>query len=137
MALFSRLNGTKCNLVIQVIDLNFKVGFVLSWTPYAIVTFYAAFLGHDLAPMAGTLPAMFAKSAFLWSSVIYIYSNRQVREKTFAWLGYHPQAEEVKKVEISPSRSNNSFFKYNKFNDVNFIYYVYNKVNASMDQTNV
>jgi len=74
------------------------------------VTFYVAFLGKDLAPMAGTLPAMFAKSAFVWSSLIYIYSNRQVREKTFAWLGYRQEVEETKKVDLSPSRSKYLFF---------------------------
>ena len=64
--------------------------------------------------MSGTLPAMCAKSAFLWSSVIYVYSNRQVREKVFEWLGYEP-VEEKKKVDISPSRGKIWLFLYRLF----------------------
>ena len=59
------------------------MGFILSWTPYAFVAFYAAFIAGDLSPLGGTLPAMFAKSAFVWSSAIFLYSNKKARRAIF------------------------------------------------------
>ena len=47
----------------------------MAWTPYAIVTFYAAFLGKITMPLVGTIPALFAKSSFVWSSLLFIYSS--------------------------------------------------------------
>ena len=55
----------------------------LSWTPYAAVTFYSAFIADNLPPLAGTLPAMFAKSAFVWSSAIFLYSSKAARKALF------------------------------------------------------
>ena len=83
------------------------VGYLVSWTPYAIVALYAAFIG-DLPPLAGTVPAMFAKSSLLWTSVLFIFSNKQVRAKIMAdFLKVQPQV-----VEISMSRSKNFVFKF-------------------------
>ena len=59
----------------------------MSWTPYAFVAFYAAFIGHELPPLGGTLPAMFAKSAFVWSSAIFLYSNRKARKTILGAYG--------------------------------------------------
>ncbi|RNA28801.1 melanopsin [Brachionus plicatilis] len=54
-------------------------GFVVSWTPYAMVSMYRVFVDQNVSPMAGTIPAMFAKSTLLWTSLLYIYSNRKIR----------------------------------------------------------
>ena len=48
---------------------------MFAWTPYAIMTFYAAFIGEVTEPLLGTLPALFAKSSFVWSSMVFIYSS--------------------------------------------------------------
>ena len=52
--------------------------FLLSWSPYAIVSMYAAFVDRVEA-MTSTLPSLFAKSSMLWTSVFYILSNKKVR----------------------------------------------------------
>ena len=58
----------------------FKVGFIFAWTPYAIMTFYAAFIGEITEPLMGTLPALFAKSSFVWSSAVFIYSSDSAKK---------------------------------------------------------
>jgi len=68
---------------LTIIMMTYIVAFILSWTPYAIVTFYAAFISDDLPPLGGTLPAMFAKSAFVWSSAIFLYSSKSARKALF------------------------------------------------------
>jgi hypothetical protein len=53
---------------------------------------------EHLDPLAGTLPAMFAKSAMLWTSLVYIFSNKQIRSKI---CFFKPEA---KPPEVSISR---------------------------------
>ena len=84
---------------VNLIMIAYIVCFIFSWTPYAIVSFYAAFLGHDLSPLAGTLPAMFAKSEFLWSSLVFIWSNRLVRTKLRDFLGLNQQSNQANQCE--------------------------------------
>ena len=55
------------------------MGFLISWSPYAIVSIYRVFTDDYISPMVETIPAMFAKSTLLWTSVLYIYSNRKIR----------------------------------------------------------
>ncbi|CAF0893793.1 unnamed protein product [Brachionus calyciflorus] len=55
------------------------IGFVISWIPYALVSLYRAFVDHKVPPLMGTIPSMFAKSTLLWTSLLYIYSNRKIR----------------------------------------------------------
>ena len=64
------------------LKLNFKflVLFFISWSPYALVAMYSAFFSTNLHPMAGTIPAMFAKSSLLTSSLLYLCSNTQVKQ---------------------------------------------------------
>ena len=63
--------------------LGFLGGYLLSWTPYGVVSLYRSFIGNDLSPLLGTLPAMFAKSTLVWSSIFYSYSNKHIRNKLF------------------------------------------------------
>lgn len=54
----------------------------MSWTPYAVVSFYGAFIASDdIAPIAGTIPAYFAKSSMVWSTLFYIFTNRKLKSK--------------------------------------------------------
>ena len=95
---------------VNLIMIAYIVCFIFSWTPYAIVSFYAAFLGHDLSPLAGTLPAMFAKSEFLWSSLVFIWSNRLVRTKLRDFLGLNQQSNQANQCERILQGKN---YKYN------------------------
>ena len=57
----------------------------MSWTPYAVVSFYGAFIASDdIAPIAGTIPAYFAKSSMVWSTLFYVFTNRKMKSKTLA-----------------------------------------------------
>ncbi len=58
------------------------VGYFFSWTPYAIVTLYTAFIqSHSVSPIMATIPAIFAKTSMLWTSVLYVFSNNQIKKK--------------------------------------------------------
>ena len=76
------------------------MGFVISWTPYAMVSLYSSFIGDDLPPLAGTLPAMFAKSTLVWSAILYIFSNKQIRVKLTMGLFYEKKQQD----DVSMSR---------------------------------
>ena len=72
-------------------------------TPYALVALYAAFVDAEgILPLYGTLPAMFAKSSQLWTSLLYIITNKQIREKVLIFL-----PTKVGPIELSLSRSKN------------------------------
>ncbi|CAF0955798.1 unnamed protein product [Brachionus calyciflorus] len=61
--------------------------FVVSWTPYAMVSMYSAFIDEEgVSPLAGTLPAVIAKSSMLWTALIYVFSNRNIRSSLVASL---------------------------------------------------
>ncbi len=49
------------------------VGFFAAWSPYALVSMWAAF-GHfeNIPPMAFAIPAVFAKSSTLYNPLIYL-----------------------------------------------------------------
>jgi len=42
---------------------------------------YSAFINPDhISPLAATIPAMFAKSSMVFSTVLFFYSNKPIRE---------------------------------------------------------
>ena len=53
---------------------------MLTWTPYSIVSFISAFTSYEISPLGSTLPAAFAKSSAVWSSLFYIFSNKIIRK---------------------------------------------------------
>ena len=60
---------------------------MVSWTQYALVAIYSAFVdASGILPILGTLPAMFAKSSQLWTSAIYILSNKAIKDKVMLFL---------------------------------------------------
>jgi hypothetical protein len=82
---------------------NFSASFMISWSPYAAVCMYRAFIGREVSPMVATIPAFFAKSSLAWPSLLTIIGNSDVRNK----LGF--QSERLqKKNRISIVR--NFFF---------------------------
>lgn len=74
-------------------------GFIISWTPYAAVALYSAFISTEkIEPILTTLPSLFAKSSMLWSSVLYIFSNRKIRKQALMQLD---RLRQGKKTETS------------------------------------
>lgn len=55
--------------------------FVVVWTPYAIVSFYAAFgKPQSIPPLAATIPALCAKTSILLNPIIYAIRYKRFRE---------------------------------------------------------
>lgn len=43
---------------------------------------YSAFIDADgISPLGSTIPAMFAKSSMVWSTILFVYSNKPIRNK--------------------------------------------------------
>ncbi|XP_041967543.1 opsin 7, group member a [Alosa sapidissima] len=63
------------NIQIVIVKLSVAVciGFLAAWSPYAVVSMWAAF-GHfdDIPPMAFAIPAIFAKSSPLYNPLVYL-----------------------------------------------------------------
>lgn len=57
------------------------VGFVVSWTPYAIACLYVAFFNTTLPPLVATIPAFFAKASLLWPSLLNILTNNDIKTR--------------------------------------------------------
>ena len=56
--------------------------FMISWLPYATVSFYRIlFNDAEVSPLWGTLPALFAKSSLLWNTLLYLLINGQIKKK--------------------------------------------------------
>lgn len=87
-------------LINQLSNFLFKVGFIITWTPYAIVSLYSAFINADrISPLVTTLPALFAKSSMLWPSMLFMFSNSKIRNKL---------NKSLFNTFFSPKRSNSS-----------------------------
>lgn len=55
--------------------------FVVVWTPYAVVSFYAAFFKpQSISPLIATIPAMFAKTSTLFNPIIYVIQYKRFRK---------------------------------------------------------
>ncbi len=71
----------KAQMIIVKMSIAMVVGFLLVWTPYAIVALIGAFGSTDaLNPEATTLPALLAKSFTCLNPILYIALNRQVSQ---------------------------------------------------------
>jgi hypothetical protein len=48
------------------------------------VALYSAFIDENgVEPLWGTLPALFAKSSTIWSSMFYLFLNKKIRRRLF------------------------------------------------------
>ena len=55
--------------------------FVVVWTPYAVVSFYAAFFKpQSISPLVATIPALFAKTSILLNPIIYVIRYKRFRK---------------------------------------------------------
>ncbi|XP_075954739.1 opsin 7, group member a [Anarhichas minor] len=64
------------------------ISFFAAWSPYAVVSMWAAF-GHieNIPPLAFALPAMFAKSSTIYNPIIYLMLRPNVRRVMCRDLG--------------------------------------------------
>ncbi|XP_052449282.1 opsin 7, group member b [Carassius gibelio] len=57
------------------------IGFLMAWSPYAVVSMWAAFTDPDLVPpIAFALAAMFAKSSTLYNPMVYLVFKPSFRK---------------------------------------------------------
>ena len=61
--------------------------FLISWTPYALASFYTVLTDFKLSPLLSLFPALFAKSSLVWSSLFYLLSNNQITKKVYTLFG--------------------------------------------------
>lgn len=72
----------------------------MSWSPYAVVSLWAAFGNpNDISVLAGTLPAVLAKSSIIWNPIIYVATNKQFRHGFFAIIPCSGLKEALMKKE--------------------------------------
>lgn len=68
----------------------FPGAFLLCWTPYALVSMWSAFGNPgDISPLAGTIPALIAKSSVVWNPLIYVLTNKQFRTRVGSLFHIH------------------------------------------------
>ncbi len=78
---------------------RFEAGFGISWTPYALVALISAFIDPNLVtPMGSLLPALFAKTSMVWSTIFYIMSNKQIKYKVFKPPADEKTADSASKI---------------------------------------
>ncbi|KAK3083389.1 hypothetical protein FSP39_021382 [Pinctada imbricata] len=88
---------------IQVADGTFLV----SWTPYAILSLYVVATGDgDINPVLGTVPAVIAKMSTVWNPIIYISLNKSFKE---AWIATFPCCQRVCERRVNPGPAPEEF----------------------------
>ncbi|OWF48091.1 Visual pigment-like receptor peropsin [Mizuhopecten yessoensis] len=86
--------------------------FIGSWTPYSIVSFWAAFgVASDIPVAVAGVPPYIAKTASVWNPIIYICTNKQFRRSffnilPFANLQRESEEEQVESCEMMAAGSN-------------------------------
>lgn len=80
---FSPVFSFSCKLSVAVC-----IGFFVAWSPYAVVSMWAAF-GHidNIPPLAFAMPAMFAKSSTIYNPIIYLMLRPNIRRVMCRDLG--------------------------------------------------
>ncbi|XP_052242644.1 opsin-VA-like [Dreissena polymorpha] len=65
-----------------ITSLGLVVAFVVSWTPYGIVSFYTVFGNPDtINPIISRTSAWFAKTVVVWNPIIYALLSKSFRQK--------------------------------------------------------
>ena len=77
-----------CFLFSSKLSVAVCIGFFAAWSPYAVVSMWAAF-GHidNIPPLAFALPAMFAKSSTTYNPIIYLTLRPNIRRVMYRDLG--------------------------------------------------
>ncbi|XP_045188392.2 visual pigment-like receptor peropsin [Mercenaria mercenaria] len=78
---------TRKEMLLLKLSIAFVSAFLISWTPYTIVSFYIAYARPDhLDPLLSRSAALVAKSQVLWNPVLYIIIVDGFRRKIFDML---------------------------------------------------
>jgi hypothetical protein len=73
--------------------------------PYSVVAMYTAFVDEKgVGEIAGTWPAILAKSSMLWTPVTCIFTNQNIRSKVFASYTSKSSTLFVSKRALNPSK---------------------------------
>lgn len=63
------------------------IGFLAAWSPYAVVSMWAAFGDFDnIPPLAFAIPALFAKSSPLYNPLVYLLLKPNFRRDLHSML---------------------------------------------------
>ncbi len=64
---------------------KFKAGYLITWTPYTFVLLYNSFKSseHKDYPILSNISAVLAKSSVVWSTLVYILTNKNIKSKIF------------------------------------------------------
>ncbi|KAM8727018.1 opsin 7, group member a [Acanthopagrus schlegelii] len=75
-------------IIIVKLSVAVCIGFFAAWSPYAVVSMWAAF-GHieNIPPLAFAMPAMFAKSSTIYNPIIYLMLRPNFRRGVCRDLG--------------------------------------------------
>ena len=94
-----RLWGANAAATLETVQASWKMaktglvmvlGFFFAWTPYAIVSFYAAFGSAEAVPiLVAAIPALIAKTSTTYNPIIYFLSYKSFRESLMkTWRRY-------------------------------------------------
>ena len=62
-------------------------GFIIAWTPYAIMSLMILFFNVKIPLVAREYPSMFAKTAVIYNPIIYFFTYRKFRKMAMkAWI---------------------------------------------------
>jgi len=79
----------------------------VSWSPFALVTLYSSFINPDhITPLASTFPAVFAKSSTVWSTLFFIFSNKNIKSKISSSFYYSLDRNNIDNNNIPLERLN-------------------------------
>lgn len=59
------------------------MGFVVTWTPYTLILIYNSFLKEqdESLPLMSDISAVIAKSSVIWSTLLYMFTNSNIKSK--------------------------------------------------------
>lgn len=90
-----------------------KACYLVTWTPYAIVSMYRMLVdSNGVKPIYGTLPALFAKTSLIWTSLLYILLNKQIKRRLFIFK----RRETISRFSTNNTNNNlisSNFFVFN------------------------
>nr|XP_013052505.2 green-sensitive opsin [Anser cygnoides] len=84
------------------------LGFMLAWTPYAVVAFWIfTNKGADFTATLMSVPAFFSKSSSLYNPIIYVLMNKQFRNCMITTIccGKNPFGDEDVSSAVSQSKT--------------------------------
>ncbi|NWI15896.1 OPSG protein, partial [Crypturellus soui] len=84
------------------------LGFMLAWTPYAVVAFWIfTNKGADFTATLMSVPAFFSKSSSLYNPIIYVLMNKQFRNCMITTIccGKNPFGDDDVSSTVSQSKT--------------------------------